>query len=390
MMNKEERKQFVLENLIYLVVWLVVFADPVIRLTAGQGVRNWEVATGLWRVALPYFILFLVNNYVLVPYFLIRRKSWRYVLFAFLCFLLFAAEPYVMRNVSGPSGRPFMERRFSPPQGERFSRPPAGRFPHLPEDRFSRLPEEGGRPFSPLPGRASFMINRLLINRLLIAILMLGFNVAIKLLFKSIRDDRRLRALEKHTLETELNYLKIQISPHFFMNTLNNIHALIDMDAEKAKNTVIELSKIMRYVLYDADRPQVALEQEMQFIVNYVALMRIRYTEKIDICVQLPPEIPGAKIPPLLFFTLVENAFKHGISYRYESFIHIVLSIEAGRLHCMVANSVHPHTSSPRKPGVGMENMRKRLTLLYDGRYTLDIRRSEETHRVTLVIPLES
>lgn len=229
-----------------------------------------------------------------------------------------------------------------------------------------------------------------MINRLLIAVLMIGFNVAIKFLFKSIRDDRRLRELEKHTLETELNYLKIQISPHFFMNTLNNIHALIDMDAEKAKETIIELSKIMRYVLYDADRPKVALAQEMQFIVNYVALMRIRYPRDVDVCLRLPDAPPDAMIPPLLFFTLVENAFKHGVSYRRDSFIHIVIAIEANRLHCMVANSLHPSPSRSAKQGVGMENMRKRLELLYADRYMLDVNRGDETHQVTLSIPLES
>jgi two-component sensor histidine kinase len=381
-MSRQERKQFLLENLIYLIVWLVIFADPLLR-TTSQSERQWEIITGQWRMALPFFVLFLINNYLLVPYFLIRRKSWRYALFAFVCFLLFACEPFVTRSFSPSMAERFNEQRFLPPRGERFSQPQPERGPRMREP-------DALRPFPNLGERSAFMLNRFVINRLLIAILMLGFNVAIKFLFKSIRDDRRLRELEKHTLETELNYLKIQISPHFFMNTLNNIHALIDMDAEKAKDTIIGLSKIMRYVLYDADRPHVALSQEVQFILNYVSLMRIRYTEEIDIRLKLPAEIPDAKIPPLLFFTLIENAFKHGISYRRESFIHIILSIEAGRLHCLVANTKHPRHAQD-KLGVGMENMRKRLELLYGGAYTLDILQGgDETYQISLNIPLEA
>jgi two-component sensor histidine kinase len=382
-MSKQEKKQLILENLIYAIIWLIVFIDPVLRLN-NQGVRNWEMVTGIWRAALPFFILFLINNYVLIPFFLIRKKSWFYALFAFVCFLLFAAEPFVLsdgrNNMHRYNAGTFMEQRSFPPRNDHLS-PPPGRFGQMP------VPD-GVRPFAPRNGMTPIMVNRM-INRLLIAVLMLGFNVAVKFLFKSMRDDRRLRELEKHTLETELNYLKIQINPHFFMNTLNNIHALIDMDTEKAKETVIELAKIMRYVLYDADRPQVSLKQEIQFIVNYVALMRIRYTEEIDIRLQLPSKAPDAKIPPLLFFMLIENAFKHGISYRHDSFIHIILSIETDRLHCRVENSLPPGAVF-HPLGVGMENMCKRLELLYAGRYTLDVQPGNETYKVTLIIPLES
>ena len=123
---------------------------------------------------------------------------------------------------------------------------------------------------------------------------MVGFNVAIKLLFKSIRDDRHLKELEKQNLQTELEYLKHQINPHFFMNTLNNIHALIDVDTEKAKESVIELSKIMRYILYDSSQPIISLQKEITLLNNYIALMRIRYTDSIDISVNIADNLPDA------------------------------------------------------------------------------------------------
>lgn len=131
--------------------------------------------------------------------------------------------------------------------------------------------------------------------------------MAIKFLFKSIRDDHRMKSLEKQTSEVELVYLKHQINLHFFMNTLNNIHTLIDIDKEKAQKTVLELSKIMRYVLYDASLPFVSLDKEIHFLSNYIELMKIRYTEHVDIRISLPAEIPNTQISPLLFTSFLKT-----------------------------------------------------------------------------------
>ena len=118
----------------------------------------------------------------------------------------------------------------------------------------------------PLPGY--------FLGRLSLALLVVGINVAIKLLFKSMRDEEALKELEHQHLQSELQYLKYQINPHFFMNTLNNIHALVDMDAGKAKRTIVELSKLMRYVLYEASNRTILLSREIQFLDNYIALMK--------------------------------------------------------------------------------------------------------------------
>ncbi len=159
-------------------------------------------------------------------------------------------------------------------------------------------------------------------NDWLLAVLVIGCNLAIRFLFKSIQDDRHLKELESQRLKTELNYLKAQVNPHFFMNTLNNIHALIDIDGERAKETVIELSRIMRYVLYDADRPTVPLRKEMEFIDNYIRLMRIRYAGEVEIRTLCPADPPDVQVPPLMLITLTENAFKHGMSYREVVYRH--------------------------------------------------------------------
>lgn len=107
-----------------------------------------------------------------------------------------------------------------------------------------------------------------------------GFNIGVKIFFKTEKDRMLLQQLESKNMEQQLEYLKYQITPHFFMNTLNNIHALIDINPEKAKDTLVELSKMMRYLLYEADKPLVPLQREDQFIYSYIKLMRLRFTEK--------------------------------------------------------------------------------------------------------------
>ena len=184
---------------------------------------------------------------------------------------------------------------------------------------------------------------------------------------------------------TELEYLKHQVNPHFLMNTLNNVHALIDIDAEQAKHSIIELSKIMRYVLYDTSGQTVSLSRELQFTNNYIALMSIRYDDSVDIKLNVQPNIPEVKIPPLLIQPFIENAFKHGISSLKSSFIHINLSIDNNYLICHVENS--NNYKKENSGGIGLENIKKRLQLLYSNRYSLDIKVDDQIHSVILKIP---
>lgn len=221
-----------------------------------------------------------------------------------------------------------------------------------------------------------------------IAFLMVGFNIAIKLFFKSFRDEEMLKELEHQRLQSELQYLKYQINPHFFMNTLNNIHALVDIDTGKAKSTIVELSKLMRYVLYEASNKTTLLSREVQFLENYIGLMSLRYTDKVSIGMHFPAEVPKVQIPPLLFISFVENAFKHGVSYRNESFIRVLVQLEEdNRLSFRCTNS-NNGSADEQHHGIGLENVRKRLRLLFGNDYTLSITNEEQLFDVLLIIPL--
>jgi LytS/YehU family sensor histidine kinase len=218
-------------------------------------------------------------------------------------------------------------------------------------------------------------------------VLMLFANLGIKLYFKQRRDQLQLAKLEKQNLEQQLEYLKYQLNPHFLMNTLNNIHALVDIEPEEAKHSIVELSKMMRYVLYEGAKSSVPLQKDIEFLRNYVTLMKLRYTDKVSIRFDVPDDITNKMVPPMLLITFVENAFKHGVSYRNPSFIDIHITTSGDTLAFVCRNS-----KTDKEPdlegGVGLKNTRQRLDLIYGNDYRLDIDDGEDTYEVTLELKL--
>ena len=224
---------------------------------------------------------------------------------------------------------------------------------------------------------------------IVVLILMFGANLGIKSYFRSRDDRKRLAELERENLEQQLEYLRYQINPHFFMNTLNNIHALVDINPEQAKDTILELSKMMRFVLYEGNKQGVPLSRELDFIRHYVTLMQLRYTNKVKITIDLPQETSDRQIPPLILITFIENAFKHGISYQHPSFIEVKVSEHDDAMHFSCRNS-KGEKSNEEKGGVGLANIRKRLNLLYGHDYALRIKNDAELYSVELSLPLKS
>ena len=161
----------------------------------------------------------------------------------------------------------------------------------------------------------------------------------------------------------------------------------MDIDAERAKETILELSKMMRFILYEGDKNGVPLSKEFDFIRHYVTLMRLRYTDKVSIRVDLPTEVPDKTVPPLMLISFIENAFKHGISYQHPSFIDIKTEVSDGRLYFRCHNS-KADTPNQEKGGVGLNNVKQRLKLLYDNNFTLNIQDLPDTYLVELTIPL--
>lgn len=179
------------------------------------------------------------------------------------------------------------------------------------------------------------------------------------------------RQAETARTKAELKNLRSQINPHFLLNTLNNIYALTAFNTEKAQNAIQELSKLLRYVLYDNEEPYVELTKEVQFINNYINLMKIRVSGKVDI--QFKVDMPAGctvKIAPLIFISLIENAFKHGISPTAASFIHIGIKATPDQIVCDIQNSNHPKSSTDKSGhGIGLKQVASRLELMYPRQY---------------------
>jgi sensor histidine kinase YesM len=172
-------------------------------------------------------------------------------------------------------------------------------------------------------------------------------------------------------VEAELAWLKNQINPHFLFNTLNNISSLTQIDADKAQDTVMQLSDLLRYAMYETNKPKVALEGEVEFMRNYIELMKLRCNEMT--CVNCQWQIANNQmlIAPLLFISLIENAFKHGANSNAPATIDISLVQQDDTLIFTCDNTNNPKPTKDRSgSGIGLENTRRRLDLLYPGRYT--------------------
>lgn len=327
----------------YALVWATIFLIPFIytKLVSESSLEMHNVLIS-WGKILPYFIIFIINNYILAPFLLLRQH---YLWYIFSVILLVLA---IFGNIE---------------------------ILHLRDSLGSTSITELRWYWSMLFG-----------------VILAGANSLIKLYYRTLYKAQRMAILEKEAIESQMEYLKYQINPHFLMNTLNNIHAMIDFDTDMAKQSVVELSHLLRHLLYDSSEKLTTLDKEVDFIDSYIKLMRIRYIDEVDIEFNKPDIILCRKIklPPLLLIVLVENAFKHGISYNNNSFIKIDIMVFDDELSCIVTNSRHSTSeSSTEHSGIGLNNITKRLELLFGNRSTLTIDDTDnKRYTVELVIPI--
>ncbi len=406
------KKEQLQEHAIYALVWGLLFLAPVLSLYVRTTIDNsqtfdWDEVLMVWRRLGVFLAVFLAHNHLLAPMLVYRQRRLPYLASAGVLIAVFT----LYQCQHGPGGM----NRHTPTHMTDAGRPPLPDFdgerpgPHDFSGERPTPPEfDGERPAPPefdgeRPAPRKFdgkrppmIVGQHDIMNIVVVILMLAANLGIKLYFKQRSDQQQMAELEHRNLEQQLEYLKYQLNPHFLMNTLNNIHALVDIDPERAKEAVIQLSKILRYVLYESNHERVPLAKEAEFMDNYIQLMRMRYGDKLKVSVSTPEAGMGLTIPPLLFISFVENAFKHGVSYQRPSFIDIAADCYTDshantRLSWTCRNSKHPQPddSTPRQGGVGMTNVRQRLDLIFGSDYTLDISDAADVYEVKLDIPLE-
>jgi LytS/YehU family sensor histidine kinase len=219
--------------------------------------------------------------------------------------------------------------------------------------------------------------------------LTVGMAMAMRLVERFQRDEKTRQSLENEHLRSELSYLKLQLSPHFLFNTLNNIYALACLAPEKAQIAVHHLSKMLRYLLYETDTDTVPVQGEVTFLESYLQLMRLRLPAHVTLTVDMKVEDEQAQVAPLLFLPLIENAFKHGVHPVAPSRIEIQLREQEHRLHLRVINSNHPKTDRDHSgSGLGLSNLAKRLELLYHGFFLYHVNSSPDEYAVELTIRL--
>jgi hypothetical protein len=227
-----------------------------------------------------------------------------------------------------------------------------------------------------------------------------GFAACIKFMKYWYAKETANTILEKEKLKAELQSLKAQIHPHFLFNTLNNIYSVTQDTSPEASDMILRLSTLLRYILYECNKPEIKLTQEFKIINDYVSLESIRYSKNLDIKIKLPENTGGLLIAPLLLVPLIENCFKHGASKMVDnSWINIQADVKENILNIKLMNSKPDHVPPDKVyPGIGLSNVRKRLELLYPGKYDLKVLPEAdlfvvalklELHRIPSLIPIE-
>ena len=338
-MRNKTKSNFYSDNVfIHIIVWLLVFGFPLFLADRGHGV-NWPY---FWRqvsVMIGFMIVFYINYLYLIEQFLYKQKTKEFININLLLviviggFMYFAQDFIISLNLDG---------------------------------RPSRGPRRGYRRYK----GTQLMI---LASNIISLSLVIGLSVAIKMSARWSKAETERKELEKERTEAELKNLKSQINPHFLLNTLNNIYALIEFNPPKAQVAVEELSKLLRHLLYDNNETYVPLIKEVEFIKNYIELMRIRLSKNVELTTNIEV-IPSSStlIAPLIFISLIENAFKHGVSGSKQSFIDIQLKESAnGVVEFICKNSAFPKSDTDKSvSGIGLSQVKRRLELLYPHQHT--------------------
>ena len=298
-----------------LLLSLVLLSPGLISYVTSHDSRLvWESLTVSAYWLAPAIVVYLLNFYLCVPLLWFRHRRWQFVVTDTIL-IVFSNSHMLFKD-------------------------------------FQTLPE------GTLAGYSSFLIFSLLVN-------LMAIGIAI-----SIRYVMRQSEKKQNEVEAELAWLKNQINPHFLFNTLNNISSLTQIDADKAQDTVMQLSDLLRYAMYETNKPKVPLEGEVEFMRNYIELMKLRCNEMTRVNAQFTIHNSKLEVAPLLFISLIENAFKHGMNSNAPATIDISLTQKDGTLVFNCDNTNNPKPTKDRSgSGIGLENTRRRLDLLYPGRY---------------------
>ena len=351
---------------INVLVWVIILCFPFLIATHdGDLVRLEKYVIYSW-IPLMFMLVFYFNYYYLIDKLIFeKRRWWLFLLCNGVMIIIVASCSHILQ-----------------------------------EFYLTRIIPDAARPHEKI-ALATYII-----RDGLVLMLVVGLSVALKMVMAWQQQDRERARLEAEKRDAELANLHSQLNPHFLFNSLNNIYGLTLSDGEKAREAIHSLSAILRYILYTGEE-FVPLDRELDFIRGYIDLARLRTSGEMSVEVSLPSNGVGISIAPLMFMTLIENGFKHGISPDKPSFVRITIAIDQSgtgdkshhakgldtarpTVTCIVENSDFPKTDADRSgSGIGVGNLSRRLALLYPESHTLAFERNNGVHTATLKIVLE-
>ncbi len=314
----------------HLLTWLVLFSMPYL-LSYGQSQDINRIIARFWIPLVFSAIIFYCNYFVLIDRFLFTKKTvWFIATNAIsIAFFLFLKE-----YIEGAFFQEFLQKSSGDTNAVR---PP---------------------------------FKMIIYVQLVSYMAPLLFSIAIKTTQRWVKTEAERKEAANFKLQTELQHLHYQLQPHFFFNSLNNIYALVDVSPDQAKTSIHSLSKLMRYMLYETNVELVPLSNEIDFMKKYIDLMKLRVTDKTVVKYSFPDKETGIKIAPLLFISLIENAFKHGVSASKESLISITMTCDNNTILFKIENDNFPKKTDDKSgSGIGLQNLEKRLKLLYAGKH---------------------
>lgn len=224
--------------------------------------------------------------------------------------------------------------------------------------------------------------------QVLVAILLFAVGAIVKLVTEWYKNEKIKAQIETQKINTELSFLKAQLNPHFLFNSLNSIYSLANKKSDHTTDAIVTLSELMRYMLYETNKSSVPLNNEIDYIKNYISLQTLRLKDSSGVRFNVRGNLDYT-IEPLLLISFIENAFKYGTDYTGKTNINIQIIIEEKKLFLNISNYISLNEKSKPSSGIGLKNIKSRLNLLYPNSHTLQIEESDELYMVKLMLKLK-
>lgn len=379
-----------------ILIWLIVLLFPLFSYNVRVLDPSFyvkECINTLFFIGLFYF-----HMQFLIPRFFVHRRIVLYLIFIVISVLFIITEQQVVEYFTFRHHHPkhthqavIMPMRGMHQQGNagNITEIPPQQQPPDDQDEFAPPPPPAYLMDKEIFGLPVFIILMTTRKALFSAILILLGSGFIKIALEWFKAQRRQEELEKEKLNAELELLKQQVNPHFLFNSLNSIYALAQRKSENAPEAVLQLSQMMRYMIYESNTPTVALDRELDYIENFMNLKKLRLSNLVNVHYEMEGNPAGLKIEPMLLIPFIENAFKHGVSYTENCDIWIKINVGQRKLHLTVSNKIY-RRENDEPGGFGLKNVSIRLDLLYPHeQHQLIVTQENNIYTVSLSLQLK-